>query len=544
MQGAEVTADLVSPLYDASLSAPSAQPNVTIQGSHKDMTNLFQFKSWRHRFEPATVLLNTNLDQHKTADVTQPKGSAADKHKFFDGSSSSESDSIDDPLHPGEAEQSLVDGLAIKESEMEQWAQSNPQMSRLYKGMTRSRGQHLAAQKDRMCTASRVQLDILNGQCYHINVDGCPVAHGNQYELSAELARSMTLGTQIAVKSQAGGLPARPALYVNTVQLDALCTPLGSLYDVAAPLMWLDFTAAHHHHIENTQALSGKVVVFELQDHRHAHPRIVHALQIIEKCFVQLAVGIIIVHHHSRSQEDLDSAARYLFGQNFGQPDHKNNMQVSDKAKNLPVLLVTSQTGKTLSNGDHVVIKKWAHSLVLAQGRVTHFEESFHDKYLSGQEAEAMHKRAGVTTSYSYHVTVDAKQRIALMPNMTIEFFHPPHGVYLKPGGIWANRIPAYHHDVRAMAARRMHEALDRFKEFHFDNTMLSGTSADPSGNTKIHGLHQPILMPPAAIRDSDAPTLQRAHAIQQPVKNSRLNSIYSDTGVITATVSNSQRRD
>ena len=158
MQGAEVTADLVSPLYDESLSAPSAQPNVTIQGSHKDMTNLFQFKSWRHRFEPATVLLNTNLDQHKTADVTQPKGSAADKHKFFDGSSSSESDSIDDPLHPGEAEQSLVDGLAIKESEMEQWAQSNPQMSRLYKGMTRSRGQHLAAQKDRMCTASRVHL--------------------------------------------------------------------------------------------------------------------------------------------------------------------------------------------------------------------------------------------------------------------------------------------------------------------------------------------------------------------------------------------------
>ena len=46
MQGAEVTADLVSPLYDESLSAPSAQPNVTIQGSHKDMTNLFQFKSW------------------------------------------------------------------------------------------------------------------------------------------------------------------------------------------------------------------------------------------------------------------------------------------------------------------------------------------------------------------------------------------------------------------------------------------------------------------------------------------------------------------
>ena len=159
MQGAEVTADLVSPLYDESLSAPSAQPNVTIQGSHKDMTNLFQFKSWRHRFEPATVLLNTNLDQQKTADVTQPKGSAADKHKFFDGSSSSESDSIDDPLHPGEAEQSLVDGLAIKESEMEQWAQSNPQMSRLYKGMTRSRGQHLAAQKDRMCTASRVHLE-------------------------------------------------------------------------------------------------------------------------------------------------------------------------------------------------------------------------------------------------------------------------------------------------------------------------------------------------------------------------------------------------
>ena len=273
MQG-EVTADLVSPLYDESVSAPSAQRNVTIQGSHKDMTNLFQFKSWRHRFEPATVLLNTNLDQQKTADVTKPKGSAADKRKFFDGGSSSESDSIDDPLHPGEAEQqyaqSLVDGLAIKDSEMDQWAQSNPQMSRLYKGMTRSWEQQLAGQKDSMCTASRVHLDILNGQCYHINVDGCPVAHGNQYELSAELARSMTLGTQIAVKSQAGGLPARPALYVNTVQLDALCTPLGSLYDVAAPLMWLDFTAAHHHHIENTQALSGKVVVFELQDHRHA----------------------------------------------------------------------------------------------------------------------------------------------------------------------------------------------------------------------------------------------------------------------------------
>ena len=161
MQG-EVTADLVSPLYDESVSAPSAQRNVTIQGSHKDMTNLFQFKSWRHRFEPATVLLNTNLDQQKTADVTKPKGSAADKRKFFDGGSSSESDSIDDPLHPGEAEQqyaqSLVDGLAIKDSEMEQWAQSNPQMSRLYKGMTRSRGQHLAAQKDRMCTASRVHL--------------------------------------------------------------------------------------------------------------------------------------------------------------------------------------------------------------------------------------------------------------------------------------------------------------------------------------------------------------------------------------------------
>ena len=89
MQG-EVTADLVSPLYDESVSAPSAQRNVTIQGSHKDMTNLFQFKSWRHRFEPATVLLNTNLDQQKTADVTKPKGSAADKRKFFEGGSSSD----------------------------------------------------------------------------------------------------------------------------------------------------------------------------------------------------------------------------------------------------------------------------------------------------------------------------------------------------------------------------------------------------------------------------------------------------------------------
>ena len=59
-----------------------------------------------------------------------------------------------------------------------------------------------------------------------------------------------------------------------------------------------------------------------------------------------------------------------------------------------------------------------------------------------------------VSTSYTFQIKIDAEDPIALRANSTIEFMDLPTGVFLKPGGIWVNRLPAYTEPVEATAKR------------------------------------------------------------------------------------------
>ena len=105
----------------------------------------------------------------------------------------------------------------------------------------------------------------------------------------------------------------------------------------------------------------------------------------IHQCFKALASAVILVcpalPELAAAEDETDAAARMLFGANFGEVHHNNNIHSADKLPPIPVWLVSNTMGKCIGGGEEVQIKKWAHSLLVAQGTVTKFQDIFVDKY-------------------------------------------------------------------------------------------------------------------------------------------------------------------
>ena len=279
------------------------------------------------------------------------------------------------------------------------------------------------------CVAARVHLDILTSQCYSIRVDGVRIASGNQFELAAELVRALVpsqrrgvRGTRIAVKSPAGGQEPAPALYVNSHEILGLHTPLGHYCDAVGKAVWVEFdTAAKDPTLtqESVKALAyygervgeeeeeedstvhslcsveqGRVAVFRWVHHNQGKHIVCDILHRIKQCFKAQAVGVVLVcpeiaelTDHQASEEHLcnagsiDAAARIVFGKNFGKENHDNNLREFDKPVDIPVWLVSRFVGDCIGAGDEVLMKKWAHTRLVAQGNVTKYQDKYVDTY-------------------------------------------------------------------------------------------------------------------------------------------------------------------
>jgi hypothetical protein len=86
---------------------------------------------------------------------------------------------------------------------------------------------------------------------------------------------------------------------------------------------------------------------------------------------------------------------------------------------------------------------------------------------------------------------------IALAANCTIEFLDLPTGVFLKPGGIWANRMPAFTDMewVEVTANRYFKASIVRYNKFGQNLAIFAGTNDDLYG---AWGLTCPLLLSPA----------------------------------------------
>jgi hypothetical protein len=319
-----VSADLVAPTHgfaaadspvtdSASLplsKVPARHPaRAAPQVSSKNMVNLFEFKSARNLTKPtfaASGLAATLFDSDDEEDFATTM-KVATEH---------------------------FDRLEVHDNALEEWGLRNPEFAKLYAGMTTALAENLKAQQNvnTACIASRVHINILPGMAYEIRVDGVMIMSGNKYELAAELNRCLVKGagasvpgTLVSIKKPAGALAPRPALYVNGLEVQSDCTPLGTLYDVSAPCVWLqrelvepnpadatdrgDAGERSHHRLRviNLHEVAGRVAVFQMHPHSHKHTRIDSLLHTIHACFQHRCRAVVVVHCHL---DDLGEATR------------------------------------------------------------------------------------------------------------------------------------------------------------------------------------------------------------------------------------------
>jgi hypothetical protein len=361
-----------------------------------------------------------------------------------------------------------------------------------------------------------VHLDILTSQCYSLRVDGVRVASGNQFELAAQLHLALVRGTRIAVKSPAGGHEPAPALYVNDSPIHGLHTPLGHLCDAVGKAVWVEFDSSANNPTltqESVEALAysydstvhslcsvepGRVAVFRWIHHKKGKHIVQDILHRITQCFKAQAVGVVLVcpeiaeltEHQASDQHlcnagSIDAAARIVFGHKFGEENHDNNLREWDKPVEIPVYLVSRFVGGCIGAGDEVLMKKWAHPRLVAQGNVIKYQDKYVDTYRPmAADKDNLVVGSKVRTSYIFQVQIDTLDPLALAANCTIEFGELPTGVFLKPGGIWANRVPAYvdMDQVQTLASRYLKASIVRYNKFGQDLAIFAGTSDNLHG--------------------------------------------------------------